>query len=368
MISTPLHSPFLAAVMSSNELGTMIVLCLLYGGVLVHALVCLFRGKRKRPSLNTKTLFLLSVTTACWLRLMCFAGFIAVSRPFEGSKKRRKEYSSSSSRDLEFYARAVIVLFDLPDFMLASTYVLLVVVWAECFLGSRRHWLSSRSFKKTWHQAYFCFNVVLYGFQCFIYVTIFGHFGDGVQLLYVVPAILTVAVPICHFCLYVFLSLRFAGFPTVSKSAARRLRHVTRVTAAWTFSRLAWSAAVSMTFFFDKCDPENPDLNRKKKAACDDRLGGTTQIGNVAIIGLFLFTEIWPFALTLDTGLLHLLEEGDTDSSDKPPNYGLASTTTRLPHSQSKEEEDGLFVRSDDDDGDEYFHENSLSETRREKT
>ena len=36
-----------------------------------------------------------------------------------------------------FYDKAVIVLFDLPEYIIVSTYVLLTMVWAECFLESR---------------------------------------------------------------------------------------------------------------------------------------------------------------------------------------------------------------------------------------
>lgn len=38
-----------------------------------------------------------------------------------------------------FYDKAVIVLFDLPDYIIVSTYVLMILVWAECFLESRFH-------------------------------------------------------------------------------------------------------------------------------------------------------------------------------------------------------------------------------------
>lgn len=44
--------------------------------------------------------------------------------------------------------QAVLVLFDLPDFMIISAYVLLALVWAEAFIQSRSHWLSVKHFRR----------------------------------------------------------------------------------------------------------------------------------------------------------------------------------------------------------------------------
>jgi hypothetical protein len=44
--------------------------------------------------------------------------------------------------------QAVLVLFDLPDFMIISAYVLLALVWAEAFIQSRSHWLSVKQFRR----------------------------------------------------------------------------------------------------------------------------------------------------------------------------------------------------------------------------
>ena len=305
-----MRAPFLAAVMYNENIGsTMVVLCLAYAGVFVEASWQL----RREKSLNTKTLFLLSVTTACGLRFMCFVGFCLI----RGSSlwDVRTSLESEVSGDLEFYARAVIVLFDLPDFMLASTYVLLVVVWAECFLGSRRHWLSAITFKQTWHLAYFVFNMVLYSAQLVIYVAVFvsPNLNKGlVALLYLVPAVLTFAIPGIHLVLYIFLSLRFAGFPMVSRSAALRLSKVAKVTFVWTASRLAWSIVVSATvlgFFSHRLCLFCPRHRRHHS----EKHHVFFEIGNVAMVGLFLFTEILPFVLTLDSGLLQLLDKSQTE-------------------------------------------------------
>ncbi|KAJ8602636.1 hypothetical protein CTAYLR_004099 [Chrysophaeum taylorii] len=272
------RSPFLEAVMFQDSSNTMKLLSLLYFCMTLHAFSQL---RRNWGALDTKSLFLLSMSTACALRLMCFVGFCLLD-------ETRQHVSPTSyvTPELDMYARAVVLLFDIPDFVLVSTYVLLLVVWAECFVGSRRHWLSARNYKETWHRCYLGLNVVLYGTQLSLYCALVSS-DRTITLLYLVPAIATFAVPVVHFVFYVFLALRFAGFPMVSNAKKDRLERLTRVTAAWTVGRVFWATAV-LTSVFKKTVP------------------GAT-VGGVAIVALFLLTEICPFILTLDSGLLNSL-------------------------------------------------------------
>lgn len=283
------QSLFLEAVVFADDIGSsMLLLCLLYFCMTVYAFGQL--RSTMGGTINTKYLFLLSVTTACGLRLMCFGGFYLL----DGSEVSITAQSVVST-ELETYARAVAILFDLPDFMLISTYLLLLVVWAECFLGSRRHWLSSRHYKESWHSAYLVFNVLLYGTQLFLYAAVFLDLFDAVKLLYLIPACATFAVPLAHLLLYVSLSLRFAGFPMVSRTAARRLAHLSRVTSAWTAARLLWATAVLTSIF-------------KRTVSAHLRI----QASGGPLVALFVLTEICPFILTLDSKLLHILDH-DTE-------------------------------------------------------
>mmetsp|Transcript_7603 Transcript_7603/g.10577 ORF Transcript_7603/g.10577 Transcript_7603/m.10577 type:complete len:371 (+) Transcript_7603:12-1124(+) len=239
--------------------------------------------------------------------------------------------------DLEFYSKAIYVLFDLPDFLLVSTYVLLLLLWAESFLSSRKHWLSSRNYRHFWHSLYLFFNTVLYGAQLFIYVFVF--FGDlGIYLLYLVPALLTIVVPVVHLCLYVFMSLRFAGFPLSSISAGQRLKQITRVTLVWSLGRVLWSLVILSTlstnryfssistttphthqfqddYFQDNQfrynDEEGNTYTMKTNIATTSSLYYADRIGPVAIIGLFLLTEVCPIVFTLDSSLLSTLDYDD---------------------------------------------------------
>lgn len=322
------QSPFLEAVILENDIGsTMLFLCLLYFCMTVHAF-SQFQKLRSREAVNTKNLFLLSVMTACGLRLMCFAGFCLL----DGSDVSISTQSVVST-ELDLYARAVAILFDLPDFMLISTYVLLLLVWAECFLGSRRHWLSARKYMHDWHCAYLVFNVLLYGTQLCLYAAVFLDV-DVVRMLYLIPACATFAVPIAHLLLYVSLSLTCAGFPMVSIAAAARLAHLTRVTSAWTVGRLLWATAV-LTSIFKRT--VSPYLKHDPSG--------------VAIVALFFLSELCPFVLTLDSSLLQLLDQESHEAgrlhthhqSHRPPGgwslraaqsgavYGAAKATG-LPH------------------------------------
>lgn len=44
-----------------------------------------------------------------------------------------KELVSASETELNFYNKVVAVLFNLPDYLFVSSYLLVVLVWAESF-------------------------------------------------------------------------------------------------------------------------------------------------------------------------------------------------------------------------------------------
>jgi len=47
----------------------------------------------------------------------------------------------------------VVVLLCVPDFIVVSSYALLIVVWFEAFLDARRHWLDRGSYRWHFHKA-----------------------------------------------------------------------------------------------------------------------------------------------------------------------------------------------------------------------
>ena len=88
----------------------------------------------RSPELDTKKLFVMSVWLACVVRVMSFVGLGALQianvqvnysmSSYDGGDDDRDENQA-------FYDKAVIVLFDLPDYVIISTYVLMTLVWAE---------------------------------------------------------------------------------------------------------------------------------------------------------------------------------------------------------------------------------------------
>ena len=265
--------------------GTLCVLIMLYACLVAHAATVLGRHVRGRV-MSPPFQLVLCLTTAAALRLACFVGFYALW----ACGDRELPSSPSGAAGLEYYAKSVVLLFDLPDFIVVSTYGLLLVVWFEGFLEARSHWLDPRSYRRNWRVVYLCFNVLLYGSQTLLYAAVFFDSWrvDGVRLLYLALAVVAVALPVAHAVVYVVLSFRFAGFPMAPRGAARR-DHLSRVLVCWGVGRCLWGGAVGLVVF---------------EEGFADVLRDTPQVGTVAIVGLFLVTEICPFLLALDTGLL----------------------------------------------------------------
>ncbi len=126
--------------------------------------------------LDTKKLLILSVLGVSTLRLMTFIGLIAMdienseaqydSQKFHHGKAKEDAYGT-------FYDASMIVMFDLPSGIIISTYVLLTIVWAECFLQSKLHTESNYKWKLRWLRGYMIFNVFLYSLQITLYLLLF---------------------------------------------------------------------------------------------------------------------------------------------------------------------------------------------------
>ncbi|CAN0362280.1 unnamed protein product, partial [Hapterophycus canaliculatus] len=77
----------------------------------------------------------MSVLLLCLTRTMGFVTIGALNMQsvgFEGVASYRRSWTNDP--DERFYEKTMLVLFDLPDFMIVSAYTLLAVVWAEAFL------------------------------------------------------------------------------------------------------------------------------------------------------------------------------------------------------------------------------------------
>jgi hypothetical protein len=191
---------------------------------------CLVLAKRKYfflrrvsgSQLDTKKLLILSAATACFLRIMSFVGVIAMdianvrahyslapvsSHPSEGQPM------TTIDKNQSFYDSAMTVLFDLPNAIVISTYVLLTLVWAECSLSSRLHTESSVRWRKKWLVWYTIFNSGLYATQIVLYLLIFAG-GESVavvrNIVNVAMAGLNLTAVFLVLMLYLYLGVSFS--------------------------------------------------------------------------------------------------------------------------------------------------------------
>ncbi|KAL4152008.1 hypothetical protein PRNP1_008943 [Phytophthora ramorum] len=216
----------------------------------------------------------------------------------------RGKADGRAQAELDFYNKVVAVLFNLPDFLFVSSYLLLVLVWAEAFQSSRRHWFSAAVFRRKWMIFYLVFNGGLYLTQLVLYASLFlydenGIFDDDKQdRLSVIPAMIFYLVaaadlflPIIIFSTWLYLTLSLSGFPFKSPSAQLRLQHVGRLVMAWSFGRILYSVMTLLTF--------------TKGWFNVHRENASTQA--MLLVVVFFAAELIPIYLTLDKRLLAML-------------------------------------------------------------
>lgn len=160
------------------------ILSIIYFSLVVYGCRCLLNLHSITPDLNTKKLFVMNCLVASVLRFISF-GSMSIFNYFDvniavntGSVM---DDVSPSATEL-FFEKASLVQFDMPDFCFVSAYVLLLVVWAEAILQSRRHWLSSYSFRRIWILIYVIFNILLYSVQVSLYSLLFFPRVDQVSI------------------------------------------------------------------------------------------------------------------------------------------------------------------------------------------
>jgi hypothetical protein len=115
--------------------------------------------------LNTRKLLTMSCFLTSILRVMSFTTITTFAVGEINLKSSLEGDDISENGKEEFFEKSMIVLFDLPDFSIISAYMLIVIVWAESFLLSRRHWMSSADYRRTWLLGYLIFNTCLYTVQ-----------------------------------------------------------------------------------------------------------------------------------------------------------------------------------------------------------
>ncbi|CAM9750771.1 unnamed protein product, partial [Chrysoparadoxa australica] len=289
----------MAGVILFRSLGaTPFVLALLYAAALTCALVRTSSLTRRKASLDTTKLFVMSIGLSCFCRVMgfCTIGALNLQSVRVGYHGIDTSNAGLEGRDSDqnFYEEAILIMFDFPDFIMISAYALLGLVWAEQFLRSRRHWLRQDQFRRRWLVAYLVFNAVLYTGQVILYgLLLFLPRAEKDLLVSFIYILITTAnffLPTALASLWLYLAISFSGFPSQGKQAEWRLQRVSKVVLSWTLTRLIWGTFALLTAL------QPPWLL--------DFISGSNAIGGelyaVFIMMLFIVTELGPFAAALD--------------------------------------------------------------------
>lgn len=194
--------------------GATLILSVLYLGMSIYASRKLYYLHQASPKLNTRKMFVMSCLLTCVLRFMSFASMTALNYDkFDStifSAEGIEDDDKDGSRTSEFFDKASLVLFDFPDFCCISAYVLLLVVWGEAYLQSRRHWLSSAGFRRSWILGYLIFNISLYALQVSLYSLLFLPSIDQNILsntIYITMTVINLILPFIFLIVFWYLSL-----------------------------------------------------------------------------------------------------------------------------------------------------------------
>lgn len=83
--------------------------------------------------LNARKMFAMNCLLVSVLRTMSFGSMAAFAWLSYGDHAEADKLSDAPDTQ-DFYEKALIVLFDFPDFSAVSAYVLLLVMWCESFV------------------------------------------------------------------------------------------------------------------------------------------------------------------------------------------------------------------------------------------
>lgn len=186
----------------------LLIACILYSFCFILSMRKLVALVRIRPEMSTKMLLVLSVALVSLVRIMTLILVAAMN-----VANVRAHYSlQPSSKNQGFYDKAMTVLFDLPNCIVVSTYVLLTLVWAECFLESRFHTESVVKWKKRWLLLYIIFNSTLYATQLILYTCIFfAHKNNVVRtIIYAAITGINFSSVFLVLLMYLYLNVRFS--------------------------------------------------------------------------------------------------------------------------------------------------------------
>jgi len=213
--------------------------------------------------LGPKRLLVWSVMLVCAIRIMTFIGVAAMDisnvrahyslRPVDWRDKshhRDDRPPGPIDKNQAFYDAAMTVLFDLPNCVIVSLFVLLSLVQTECFLMSRFHNQSTYQWKKRSLMFFTGFNSVLYSTQFILYSLVIAGTASGVvrTVLYAATPTLNFLAVLLVLAVYLYANVNFAGYPFRSSLSRERLRKISNVLLLWSATRVLWGLGMLYVF------------------------------------------------------------------------------------------------------------------------
>lgn len=107
-------------------------------------------------------LFIASVAFGLFLRTL---SFVSLAVLYFTNVRVDSSGSPTVPGDPIFFQRVLAVLFNVGDWAMISTYLLLVVVWVELLQSARRHFFSRSAMRRDWLIVAAVVNAVLYATQ-----------------------------------------------------------------------------------------------------------------------------------------------------------------------------------------------------------
>lgn len=294
----------LATVLNENT-GASYYLAVTYLLVACFAARKFYYVRKASGTWDTTTFFVGSILFACLVRCFAMASLVALSILKVSLADQGGGGVTSNtpvSRDASFYSKALEVLFNIGDFVTVSTYLSLVVVWVETFQHSRRHHYSETASRRNWMVAFLVFNATLYAGQICLYLLYFFWSSSEyfLNVIYITLASINLAVPFMLFVCWIWLNCAFSGFPFKSVADRDKWAKMSRMTMVWSLCRALFGGVAVASVGTEVLTTANVEATGS--GASQTPLGYS-----MALVTVFLLSEVAPFLLALSSDLLTIL-------------------------------------------------------------
>lgn len=193
--------------LTTDMVSAPLVLALAYSGLVAYAALALATLRRHSTDVNLRAVFVASCFVSAALRVVSFTSLGLINLVVDTD-------DDGVARDSAYFAfleKALLVLFDLPDFCHVSAYLLLLLKWTDVFLLSRKHWLSRAAYKRYFVGIFLVANTLLYTAQVCLYSLLFVPSINQNHLafaIYYTLAVINLGVPLLWLIVFVVLTLQ----------------------------------------------------------------------------------------------------------------------------------------------------------------